>query len=299
MEQIIEILKLVWYGHEIQGLVKGIEPVTAAAIISGAASLFGSIFGASKANKRAKQAAGERRRLERELKALERNRQQIINPYEGVEDISSMFQDLSGMVSNPYANLGVATQAAEIQIEQTDQALANTLDILAATGASAGGATALARAAMASKKGVSANIEQQELKNERLRAQGQANLERIQMQEAGRIQSAEVAEALRLQQADVAAKDFEFATRERRETEQLNRTQAQITNQAQTQANERANAAAIIGSGIQGVTSTAGAYMKSQYQPKSDMPQNQEVRQFNDDALFSQIRTGDNIIANR
>ena len=94
-------------------------------------------------------------------------------------------------------------------------------------------------------------------------------------------------------------KIFEFATRERRETEQLNRTQAQITNQAQTQANERANAAAIIGSGIQGVTSTAGAYMQSQYQPKSDMPQNQEVMRFNDDALFSQIRTGDNIIANR
>ena len=73
-----------------------------------------------------------------------------------------MAKDLSGMVSNPYANLGVATQAAEIQIEEADIALANTLDTLRATGASAGGATALAQAALQSKKGVSANIEQQE-----------------------------------------------------------------------------------------------------------------------------------------
>ena len=68
MEQIIEILKLIWYGHEIEGLVKGIEPVTTAAIIGGATSLFGSIFGASKASKRARRAAAERRRLENELK---------------------------------------------------------------------------------------------------------------------------------------------------------------------------------------------------------------------------------------
>ena len=34
------------------------------------------------------------------------------------------------MVSNPYASLGVATQAAEIQIEEADIALANTLDTL-------------------------------------------------------------------------------------------------------------------------------------------------------------------------
>ena len=297
MEQIIEILKLIWYGHEVEGLVKGIEPVTTAAIIGGATSLFGSIFGASKASKRARRAAAERRRLENELKNLEKNRQPIINPYQNVEDISGMFQDLSGMVSNPYANLGVATKAAEIQIEQTDQALANTLDFLAATGASAGGATALARAAAQGKRGVAANIEQQELQNERLRAQGEARLELIQMREAGRLQGAQVSEALRLQQADVAAKDFEFSTRERRETEQLNRKQAQITNAAQAQANERANAAAILGSGIQGVTSTTNAYLQSQYEPNSQMPQNQEVRQFNDDALFSQIRTGDKIIA--
>jgi hypothetical protein len=76
-------------------------------------------------------------------------------------------------VTNPFANLGVATQAAEMQIEQTDIALANTLDAIRATGAAAGGATALAQAALQSKKDVSANIEQQESQNEKLRAEGE------------------------------------------------------------------------------------------------------------------------------
>ena len=56
------------------------------------------------------------------------------------------------MASNPYANLGVATQAAEMQAEEADIALANTLDTIRSSGASAGGATALAQAALKSKK---------------------------------------------------------------------------------------------------------------------------------------------------
>mgnify|MGYP000868578031 CR=1 FL=1 len=42
-------------------------------------------------------------------------------------------------MSNPFANLGVATQAAEIQMEESDLALAATLDTMRATGAGAGG----------------------------------------------------------------------------------------------------------------------------------------------------------------
>jgi len=83
-------------------------------------------------------------------------------------------------MTNPFANLSVATQAAEMQMQQTDQALANTLDTLRATGSSAGGATALARAAAQSKQGVAASIETQEVNNEKLRAQGQQALERTQ-----------------------------------------------------------------------------------------------------------------------
>jgi hypothetical protein len=55
---------------------------------------------------------------------------------------------------------------------------------MAATGASAGGATALARAALASKKGISNSIQQQEVANQKLAAQGaqQAQQQRLNLQ---------------------------------------------------------------------------------------------------------------------
>ena len=136
------------------------------AIIGGVASLAGGIIGSSKARRAAKRARRQARKLERKLTELENNRQAIIDPYVGI-------QDLSSMLSNPFANLSVATQAAEMQIEESDIALANTLDTIRATGASAGGATALAQAALRSKKGVAASIESQELANERQRATGE------------------------------------------------------------------------------------------------------------------------------
>jgi hypothetical protein len=152
-----------------------------AGIIAGVGSLVSGIFGNSAANSAARKAAREKKRLAGEIKSLENSRQAVINPYANVES-------LAGMVSNPFENLGVATQAAEMQAEQADIALANTLDTIAATGASAGGATALAQAALQSKKGVSASIEQQEASNERLRAQGQQQQEQLQMSEEARVQ---------------------------------------------------------------------------------------------------------------
>ncbi len=226
------------------------------AIISG----IGSIFGASSASKRARAAAREKRRLEGELKVLEKNRQKIINPYAGITDISSMAKDLSSMISNPYASLGVATQAAELQIEQADISLANTLDTLRATGASAGGATALAQAALQSKRGVSASIEQQEVANEKLKAEGQAQLEQMQMREAQRVQGIQMSEAQRLQQADVSGRTFMFENVERRQSEQLNRKQAQITGQAQTAVAARQSQAEYIGAGIGAIGNLGAAY---------------------------------------
>ena len=92
---------------------------------------------------------------------------------EGRQAIENPFANLS----NPYENLAVATQAAEMQMEQTDQALANTLDTLRETGAAAGGATAIANAALKSKQGISASIEKQEAQNQRLQAQGQLQVD--------------------------------------------------------------------------------------------------------------------------
>ena len=223
------------------------------------------IYGAVSASKKASRARNQARTAESRLKYLENSRQPIINPYKGVKDLSSMVTDLSGMVSNPFASLGVATQAAEIQMEEADIALANALDTLRATGASAGGATALAQAALKSKKGVSASIEKQEAQNERLRATGEQKMEELKLQEARRTQSAKFGEAGRLQQADVSGRAFMFQQREGRQMQQLDRTQAQLTGyQQQAQAaSQQSNA--ILASTVTALGSRIGAVDKEKY----------------------------------
>ena len=252
-----------WFFGNPYGVTMAIDPIVGGAIIGGAVNLIGGLFGGGAARRRERRAMAEKRRLEGKLDSLEKSRQAIINPYEGVTDVSSMAKDLSGMVSNPFASLGVATQAAEMQIEQADIALANTLDTLRATGASAGGATALAQAALQSKKGVSASIEQQEAQNEIRRAQGEANLERLQMAEAQRIQNIGMSEAQRLQQAGVAGKQFVFSQRERREGEQLDRVSAQISGAQKQAAQASADRAAISSSMISGLGNIAGSLITS------------------------------------
>ena len=193
------------------------------AIVGGVLTVGSGLFGMGAAKRAARKARIEREKQQRELSRLERNRQKIINPYSGAKDLSSMAKDLSGMISNPFANLGVATKSAEIQIEQSDIALANTLDTLRATGSSAGGATALAQAALQSKKGVAASIEAQEAQNEKLKAQGEQKMEMIQMQEKGRIQGIQISEGQRMQGLDAAGKQFMFNAREGREVQKMNR----------------------------------------------------------------------------
>ena len=250
-----------WFFGNPYGVTMAIDPVVGGALISGAVSLIGGLFGGGAARKRARAAAREKKRLEGKLTALENSRQAITNPYQDFKDVSSLASDLSGMVSNPYASLGVATQAAEMQIEEADIALANTLDTLRATGASAGGATALAQAALQSKKGVSASIEQQEVANEKLKADGKAQLEQIRMGEAGRIQNIQMSEAQRMQQSQVAGKQFVFEQKENRQMQQLNRVSAQITGAQQQQvAAQQAQASSQAGL-MSGLGNIAGSYI--------------------------------------
>ena len=225
MEYILELL----FGHPDPNIQFGIAPMVAGAIISGAGKLIGGIFGAGRARRAPRAAAREKRRLQGELKSLDQSRQNIINPYDHFKNLSSLAKDLSGKLSNPYANLSVATKGAEIQMEQTDIALANTLDTLRATGASAGGATALAQAALQSKQGVAASIEQQEAQNEKLRAQGQQQLEQLQMNEGIRVQSVQIGEGQRMQQADAAGRSFMFNALEKRQDDKINYTRGQIS----------------------------------------------------------------------
>ncbi len=164
--------------------------VTAALIVGGVVAASGATqagIAAHKAKKEKERAKKKKQKYAAQLAEIENNRLEVINPYEDV--------------TNPFANLGVATQAAEFQAEQADIALANTLDTIRATGAGAGGATALAQAALQSKRGISASIEQQEVKNAQLAASGEASR----------------------QQSEAAGKQFVFQTKDNREMMKMNR----------------------------------------------------------------------------
>jgi hypothetical protein len=163
------------------------------------------------------------------------------------------------MMNNPFSSLGVATQAAEIKMEQADIALANTLDTIKSTGAGAGGATALAQAALASKKGVAADIEAQEAKNEQLRAQGEASLQAMKVSEEQRLQGIAISEGQRLQAGEAAGKTFQMQMEEARSNADLGYEAGNLANAMQAQSNAAQAEAGAWGSAISGVASMASA----------------------------------------
>jgi len=186
-----------------------------------AAKLVPTIIGFNQASKAAEQ---QRKYLE-DIKELEKNRQVVTNPYANV--------------TNPYANLQVATKAAEMQADQTDIALANTLDQLRQTGA--GGATALAQAALKSKQGVAADIQRQEAQNQKLQAQGQQQMEMAQARGAG----------------------FAFQAQERRDEAQLDRLQGLADIEA---ARRQQGVSTGVGSLVSGIGGSAQALINPQAQ---------------------------------
>ena len=238
-------------------------PLVAGMLVSAGSSIIGGIMGMGSADRAAAAAAAEKRRLQAQLDSLENSRQAIINPYETTKDVSGLAKNLSGMISNPYANLGVATQAAKMQAEEADMSLANTLDTLKETGSSAGGATALAQAALKSKQGISANIEQQEAANEKLKAQGEADMERMKMAEAQRIQGVQISEAQRIQGAEAAGKQFMFGAKENREQQKIDRVAGQLSGAQAQEGQANANYTSALTGMIGGITSAAGSYMSA------------------------------------
>lgn len=179
-------------------------------LIKGTSKIISGAVKNKNAKKDKREASARLMKNEIKLAQLEASRQEIINPYADVKS-------LTGDMSNPFANLSVATGAAEIQMQQSDAALANTLDTLRATGAGGGGATALAQAALQSKKGVAASIESQEVANQKLRAQGEEKLQQSVLREKERLQDAEI-----------AGSGFMYSEKEKREITQLDRTQNKI-----------------------------------------------------------------------
>ena len=210
-------------------------------LIGAGVSLIGGLIGAGKARRAARRQRREAARLNRRIESLEANRQAVINPYADVKDLSSM-------ITNPFENLQVATEAAEMRAREQDLSLATTLDTLRATGAGAGGATALAQAASRSKSNIAASIEQQEAQNARLRAQGESQMQQLQMREAARVQTAEA-----------QGKAFMFGAQEKREMAQLNRLAALQQNAAGQAAQLQGQASAMTGQALGSVGSLLGA----------------------------------------
>ncbi len=234
-----------------------------AAAIGAAASLAGGAIAGGAAGKAAKRARGEKQRAEAELESIKNSRQQITNPYASTEDLSGLATDLSSQLSNPFESLGVATKAAEMQIDQADISLANTLDTLRATGASAGGATALAQAALQSKQGVAASIEQQEAQNEKLRAQGKQNLMNAKMAEQQRMQSVAISEGQRVQAAEAAGQQFMFQAEENRTNMDLDRAASQISQAQAAEASANQAKASAWSNAMSGVGNIASSVIEA------------------------------------
>ena len=267
--------------------------MVAAGIISAGTSIIGSFIGGSRAKRAARAAKAEKKRLAAELKTLEENRDPIVNPYANVTNLSGLATDVSGMATNQFANLGVATQAAEMQAEQADIALANSLDTIRSTGAGAGGATALAQAALQSKKGISASIEQQEAQNEKLRAQGEERVEGIRMSEAQRLQGIGLSEGQRMQQSEAQGSIFTQNMNEARQNAEIDRVAQQMGMAAQAQAQANADQTNAITSGISAVGAIGSAYMGAKAKMPPTTPSDRRLK--NNIKLISKSNSGLNI----
>jgi len=221
------------------------------------------VFGGIQAGKARREAERLRRRQERKITALEATRQEIPD-------------FLAGGIENPYANLQIATRASEMQAEQQDISLASTLDTLRATGASAGGATALARAASQSKRGVAAQIEQQEARNAQLRAQGE--MQATQIRQRGQ--------------------QIQYEAQEKREMQQLNRASSLASSASQQAAAYKVQQSQAIGQavGALGSFAAAGGFGKSgpfaANPAKSEMRFQQKLEKVIDPGEFNLIDEG-------
>jgi|TARA_Y100000015_G_scaffold40721_1_gene45969 uncharacterized membrane-anchored protein YhcB (DUF1043 family) len=179
-------------------------PVGIAIAAIAAPIIMGGIAAAS-ANNAANTEQQKANQLQKDLDALERGRQEIVNPY---------------------ANLSVATQAADIKMEEIDYNLSATLDTIQAMGAGASSATALAKEANKAKLQIAADIEKQEVANEKLKAEGEK---------------------------------FVFQQQEAREMQKLDRTAGLLDRSTLQAAQYRSDAMASLTGGVQGAASITGS----------------------------------------
>jgi hypothetical protein len=133
-----------------------------AAAIPGIAKGIGSLFGGGKRRREERRAKKERGRAMRQFESM-----QFTNPY---ADMTNPYKDME----DRFEDLRVGTQAAEFTAQEQQQQLANVLDSFRGAGGGTGGAavaTALARQSSRNAQMAAANIEQQELQNQRMAAE--------------------------------------------------------------------------------------------------------------------------------
>jgi len=194
--------------------------VATAMIVGGVVAAGASTAVAVDANKKAKEAKGQQEILKASIADQEKNLQSINNPYKNL--------------TNPYNSLGVANKAAEFQAQEADIALASTLDTIAATGGGASGATALAQMALKSKQGISANLQQQEVNNQKLKLGKDAELQKTKAE----------------------GEKYRFEKQEERDMTKLDRTQSELDQERQNEADLNAakyEALGNVGSSLSGM----------------------------------------------
>jgi len=179
-------------GEEKSGGIFGASLITGAvpALVKGIGSLFG---------------GGKRRREERRARS-QYNRQmsefagfQFQNAYEG---LLNPYED----IENEMEDLRVATQAAEFQAQEQQQALAQTLEAVRGFGGGTGAAAiaqALAQQQSRNQQQIAARIEEQEIANERIARQTAQDLA---LATAGAQMNIQAAQA----QGQMAVQDREF-----------------------------------------------------------------------------------------
>ena len=139
------------------------------AIIGGATQIVGSLIGSGK--------------RKREQKAANDEFAQQKNAFQN-QTFSNEFANLE----NTAEDLTVNQQASQFQAQQTDAALAQSMDAAIASGGAAGGAQAIAAAALQSKAGISSDLAKQESMNQAMRAQQAAKNQFTEAQGADDLQ---------------------------------------------------------------------------------------------------------------
>lgn len=233
------------------------------AVVAGVGAAVGGAVKAGKAHKEMRRARGRKQEAKYNMQAAIANRAEITNPYAGVTDLSGLASDLSSQISNPFNQLTVSTAAAEMQAEEADIALANTLDTLEQTGASAGGATALAMAALKSKKEVSADISKQEADNSKMRAEGEAQMIREKVKATETYQGILIRQGERVEQSEIQGEIYQFQAAENRTNADINMYSQMYQGFANQQSQASLSSAAGTGQMISGIGQIAGGLLGS------------------------------------